>query len=1550
MKKRTLAMLLALLLVFQFANFAGVTKHADAASYDETNPNGMEFTKVYLNEGPLNQIGPIIAEISNTVSNYNPDYQFELGKAYYVKYEWLLQDLHNYWDEDQYVFDLPTGIKLIENVTGDLDGFGTFTADATTNKVTMTFNGNVRDGDDANSNGSRIPGTLYFWAYLDEDSIPQGSNTTTIDFINTPLEVNIKPKNVTEPIKKTGKILIDSTYGQIIEWTIDINRQLQKINDATLIDTIPDGLELVGDVYIQKLIVDVKNGDIQIDSSSPATSLTSPIVTDSILTIDLIDALGLGTNPLSNAYRISFKSKITADIDEEPVKFRNVAELTGTIMDGSPISMSDDDTQTIVPVKRFQKLNGTTNSDHSINWEIKYNYGRSAITNPVITDYFSNTHQLDGNVKIFEVDGNGDVGTIDLFGSLFKADNLPNNPTYADKNGFVLSLINPSTITKPYVIRYTTKPVANVYDNYTIHNTVIDNEGKTGSSTGAISQDFRSKSRSEINFDTKTIRWTIELNKQKYNITGVNVEDNFPVGLKLIKDSIKVKQNGSDLNNPNITFNDNDEETTSGFKIALPDGSYHYVVTYITTFDYEGISYDSLAANYRNSGFVKWNEDPTPNKPGVPFENTFTPEPSWEWTNNGLKDGTYSASKKEISWEIGFNYNQKTMYNAEIEDKLTDIQTFIPKNLEIYEMTVNSDGSVTEAQTPVYKHDPVTPSTGFVTVEEPSQANDNTLKIKFNNTINGKAYKVKFSTSIKDEMFDKSHKTVTNTAKVKHTSSDGTTTYSRDLTANVTIPSAGTYITKKGTPESQDQSIPANKRDKFKVNWQLTINEAQSKISNVKVSDTPSDNQILLEGTFSLYNASYDQNNQLVEGLEVDKNETPFKLKISEDGSTFELTFEEEIQSAFILYYSTLINAEEGTNVSISNAAKLEANDIKNSNTSGEFPISFQLSGGGGSASIYVGTLEVTKVNELGEPLKDVEFQLLRANNRSVLKSGTTDNDGKLLFDDVRFGNYILKEVAPPKYYDLQGNGEYPVTINSITAISQSVENTIKPTGDLKVKKIDALTNAPLDGAKFNIYEKDDYLANGQNAVVKGTGTTIDGELTFAGLYQNFEYVLVETLAPYGYHMYNNGVYGLSDTNDDKLVVLTGTAPFEYEVKNSTEPIGKLKFVKVDANDHNKKLENVKFELYHKDFPNNLLESLVTDENGIVETSDLPYGDYVIKEVKTQFGYVISNASKNVKLDSTTDVKIDPSATPITIENDKAPDGELVVTKIARNSSPKRLLANAEFQLLDADRIVRATGKTNADGELVLTGDSISTDEAVQPATITLPVGTYTLKEVRPPSGYTIIGNGETTVTITNNNTETIEIENQLYIPGPIITPTPTPTPTPEPTEPTEPEESGNPTPTPTPSPEPTPSTKPTPTPAPTPKPEKPVTKEETPEETPVEGEVDVPDNKTTKPGQPPKNGELEITPDGKWTYTPKPGFKGDDSFSIIVTDEDGNEEELFYEIVVEEVPRGGVETPDVDKLPKTGEDSFLLVQLLGAAIAMTGIALLVRRRFLIKK
>ncbi|SHE13268.1 Uncharacterized protein conserved in bacteria [Chlamydia abortus] len=95
-----------------------------------------------------------------------------------------------------------------------------------------------------------------------------------------------------------------------------------------------------------------------------------------------------------------------------------------------------------------------------------------------------------------------------------------------------------------------------------------------------------------------------------------------------------------------------------------------------------------------------------------------------------------------------------------------------------------------------------------------------------------------------------------------------------------------------------------------------------------------------------------------------------------------------------------------------------------------------------------------------------------------------------------------------------------------------------------------------------------------------------------------------------------------------------------------------------------------------------------------------------------------------------------------------------------------------------------------------------------------------------------------------------------------------------------------------------------------------------TPKDTPVSGKIEGEDpdgdDLTYEKGKDPKHGTVVVDEDGNWTYTPDPGFVGEDSFTVIVDDGKGGRTEVTIIVEVKE-PNTPPTDPGTD--PGNGTD-----------------------------
>ena len=101
------------------------------------------------------------------------------------------------------------------------------------------------------------------------------------------------------------------------------------------------------------------------------------------------------------------------------------------------------------------------------------------------------------------------------------------------------------------------------------------------------------------------------------------------------------------------------------------------VVKYTTGFDYTKL--ESGKTSFKNTGNLSWidtDSNPQSNKVEANFDpDTFTKA-------NGYKYGSYNAQTKEITWIIGFNYNNVEIKDPYVIDVIQDKQKLVPDPLK----------------------------------------------------------------------------------------------------------------------------------------------------------------------------------------------------------------------------------------------------------------------------------------------------------------------------------------------------------------------------------------------------------------------------------------------------------------------------------------------------------------------------------------------------------------------------------------------------------------------------------------------------------------------------------------------------------------------------------------------------------------------------------------------------------------------------------------------------------------------------------------------------
>lgn len=173
------------------------------------------------------------------------------------------------------------------------------------------------------------------------------------------------------------------------------------------------------------------------------------------------------------------------------------------------------------------------------------------------------------------------------------------------------------------------------------------------------------------------------------------------------------------------------------------------------------------------------------------------------------------------------------------------------------------------------------------------------------------------------------------------------------------------------------------------------------------------------------------------------------------------------------------------------------------------------------------GSIQVLKTSTLtGQALPGVHFVLYDI-ARNVVAEGDSGADGTLTFQDILYGDYILKETATVIDHVLDET-EIPV---SITEDGQTIEISRENDpirGSLKIVKKVGHEEQPLPGAGFRV------LAEDGSIVAEGV-TDQNGELLFEDLLYDTGYSYQEVSVPKGFVLDQN-VYPLSITENNVTV------------------------------------------------------------------------------------------------------------------------------------------------------------------------------------------------------------------------------------------------------------------------------------------------------------------------------------------------------------------------------------------------------------------------------
>ena len=348
-----------------------------------------------------------------------------------------------------------------------------------------------------------------------------------------------------------------------------------------------------------------------------------------------------------------------------------------------------------------------------------------------------------------------------------------------------------------------------------------------------------------------------------------------------------------------------------------------------------------------------------------------------------------------------------------------------------------------------------------------------------------------------------------------------------------------------------------------------------------------------------------------------------------------------------------------------------------------------------------------------------------RAYAGDVVSEITTDENGYAETEPLYLGKYEVRETKAPYGYVLNNK---PKDVELTYAGQEfEVRDTVNTAFENEYQSVRISLSKVMENDKlFGIYGKDNYtsirfgiFAAEDITAADGTVIPADGLLSEVSLDEDMT-AKFDVQIPFGR-------YYVKEISTDEHYVLGGEkylVNFEYMGQDiRTVGIdcgqfvnllkrGRIEGHKVD--DKSEPLENAVFGLFTADCVkfsrDTAIMTAASDENGCFEFTDVPFGQYIVREIESPSGYILSDKEYAVSISE------DGEVIEITTEN------KPITVEISKRDVYGNELVGAEMVL------------ENADGEKVDKWTSDGTNHIVSK----LGAGEYVLKEIAAPDGYII--------------------------------------------------------------------------------------------------------------------------------------------------------------------------------------------------------------------
>ncbi|MCR8659935.1 SpaA isopeptide-forming pilin-related protein [Paenibacillus endoradicis] len=1104
-------------------------------------------------------------------------------------------------------------------------------------------------------------------AYLEHDD----NETTNVD---SPKTVNI-PLSI---LSKSGSYNATTTANNTknITWTIVVNEDDLAFNNAIIKDTLPAGLTYIA-------------GTATVNGAN-----VTPVTSGSELTFNL--------GNITNEVTITYETEIAPARFQSngSYNFVNEAVLTWDGLTGTGVVKN---ASVGVGSNLINKSGaGYNRANGVISWSIDINSENIRWAAPTITDIIPSAQQyIHGSARIVDHQGNAYSGG-----------------TFNYSSGTsTLSYTFGSAINSKYTITFDTKPAdtVNITANASgqFSNTAkfvsgsidISDPGTQSYTSNVLKKDAEGY---DLNVADRTITWKLTVNENGATapsapkagtdpslyaaiaLPNVSIVDTIPDGLTFIPGSVIVH----DVNGAPVSF----LVTVTGTDVVTFDFNSSITEQYTIYFDTAVTDLSKFISqnNTLNNGNFDVTNEATLTHDKTTRSNT---DPATQTISNHIvsKKGIPTAyGNKYVDWVVYLNSNAVNLNQLLDVDRfwlIDNLQAGLELDTTSVELIAYSGAINVPNNIPANGNDGLGAGTPVPLNGSHIVYDATTREFRFNfptDTID-KAYKLSFRTYVTETV--NSGSSFTNSINLFG---------SKD---NVAVPIDGAYQSNDSRQVTflQAGSMGYGNLGKF------IVNKVDLDDNNVKLSGA----------TFALYDQ---YGNKVQEKMTVDG-----KLEFNRIKSDLSYYIQEVVApTGYLISGDVSVDGAPATLTTVGDVVE-DAIELKLSSVLNQKSVELTFKNQEVKANV-----KFTKKNETNGPLAGAQFGLYirgAVAGSTPLATATSSAVGEVLFTNVPYGEYDIREIQAPNGYRTLTGVVHAVEVTAAdhgTTIALSDVSNSLIRANIEFVKLDD-SGDELEGAEFKLY-------NSGNVAVAASESDEDGLVEFKNVLAG-SYTIRETKTPFGYMPLTGDVFTttITEANHGSTIDLGNVT--NVLIQSSIE------FVK--NNEKNQPLTGATFGLY-----NSLdveVQRTTTGTDGKVTFMNVGEGTYTIKEISSPYGYKI----------------IDGVIYTVTITNDDqgikkqlAPVANTLIEaniEFVKLSEKGKTLAGAEFVLLDENENIVQTVTSGVDGKVTF---------------VDVLEGKYVIREKTAPVGYNPLTSDVATVEITgqkHNTTVSIpDVTNQI--------------------------------------------------------------------------------------------------------------------------------------------------------------------------------------------